>query len=57
MTTGFVVGGVDEAVRAVDLAGLLDRAVIRAAAVERFDRAVMVERYVEVYRSVMASCP
>ena len=54
--TGFLVGGVDEAVRAVDLAGALDRAVIRAAAVARFDRAVMVERYVEVYRSVLTTC-
>jgi glycosyltransferase involved in cell wall biosynthesis len=53
--TGFLVGGVDEAVRSVDLAGALDRAAIRAVAVERFDRAAMVERYVEVYRSVLTT--
>ena len=40
--------------RAVDAAGALDRAAIRAATVERFDRATMVERYVDVYRSVLA---
>jgi len=54
--TGFLVAGVDEAVHAVDLAGGLDRAGIRAATVARFDRAVMVERYVEVYRSVLTAC-
>jgi glycosyltransferase involved in cell wall biosynthesis len=54
-TTGFLVRGVDEAVRSVELAGALDRAAIRAVAVERFGRAVMVERYVEVYRSVLTT--
>ena len=53
--TGFLVDGVDEAVAAVERAGGLDRAAIRAAAVARFDRAVMVDRYVEVYRSVLAA--
>ena len=53
--TGFLVDGVDEAVRAVDAAGALDRAAIRAAAVDRFGRAAMVERYVDVYRSVLAT--
>ena len=53
--TGFLVAGVDEAVRAVDLAGTLDRAAIRAAAVDRFARAEMVERYVEVYRAMLAN--
>ncbi len=55
--TGFLVHGVDDAVRSVDLAGGLDRAAIRAATVARFDRAVMVERYVEVYRAVLAERP
>lgn len=53
--TGFLVGDVDEAVRAVDLAGGLDRRAIRAATVQRFGRARMVERYVEVYRAVLRS--
>jgi glycosyltransferase involved in cell wall biosynthesis len=53
--TGFLVNSVDEAVHAVDLVGALDRPAIRTAAVERFDRAVMVDRYVEVYRSVLAT--
>ena len=53
--TGFLVLGVHEAVRAVDRAGTLDRAVIRATAVDRFARAAMVERYVAVYRAMLAS--
>jgi glycosyltransferase involved in cell wall biosynthesis len=55
--TGFLVAGVDDAVRSVDLAGALDRGAIRAATVARFDRAVMVARYVDVYRSVLADRP
>lgn len=51
--TGFLVDGADQAVRAVEAAGSLDRAAIRAATVERFGRARMIERYVDVYRSVL----
>jgi glycosyltransferase involved in cell wall biosynthesis len=55
--TGFLVAGVDQAVCSVDLEGGLDRGAIRAATVARFDRAVMVERYVDVYCSVLADRP
>ncbi|MDQ3543711.1 MAG: glycosyltransferase family 4 protein [Actinomycetota bacterium] len=51
--TGFVVHTVDEATRAVDLAGGLDRAAIRAAIAIRFDRKLMVERYAAVYDDVL----
>ncbi len=51
--TGFLVGDVDGATRAVDRAGELDRPTIRASTVERFDRRAMVRRYVSVYRNVL----
>ena len=54
--TGYLVDDADDAVRAVDAAGSLDRAAIRTATVDRFARATMVERYVDVYRSVIAAC-
>jgi glycosyltransferase involved in cell wall biosynthesis len=53
--TGFLVDDVDGAVAALARIGGLDRAAIRAEAVRRFDRSVMVERYVEVYRAVLAA--
>ncbi len=53
-TTGFLVGGRDEATRVVDLAGHLDRGAIRAAAVKRFNLSTMVDQYVSVYRAVLA---
>jgi glycosyltransferase involved in cell wall biosynthesis len=53
--TGFLVAGTDAAVRAVDAVGALDRPAIRATAVGRFGRDVMVGRYVDVYRSVLAA--
>jgi glycosyltransferase involved in cell wall biosynthesis len=55
--TGFLVDGTDAAARAVEAAGTLDRAAIRTATVARFDRDVMVDRYVDVYRSVLATGP
>ncbi len=53
--SGFLVGGTDAAVDAVARAGSLDRTAIRATTVERFSRDVMVGRYVDVYRSVLAA--
>ena len=53
--TGFLVDSGDGAVRAVEAAGNLDRAGIRAATVERFGRDVMIQRYVDVYRRVLAA--
>jgi glycosyltransferase involved in cell wall biosynthesis len=53
--TGFLVAGGSEAARAVEAAGALDRAAIRAATVDRFGQASMVQRYVDVYRSVLTT--
>jgi glycosyltransferase involved in cell wall biosynthesis len=53
--TGYLVDDVAEAVAAVDDAGALDRAAIRATAVDRFALATMIERYVDVYRAVLAA--
>jgi glycosyltransferase involved in cell wall biosynthesis len=53
-STGYLVDDVDEAVDAVSRAGDLDRSAIRSAATRRFDQAVMIERYVALYRSVLA---
>ena len=51
-TTGFLVTDVDQAVDAVSTVAGLDRSVIRASAVKRFDVATMVDRYVGVYRGI-----
>ena len=51
-TTGFLVTNVAQAVDAVSTVAELDRSVIRASAVKRFDVATMVDRYVGVYRDI-----
>ncbi len=51
--TGYVVAGIDEAVAAVGRVHLLDRARVRAAAVERFDHGRMVDAYLDVYDEVL----
>lgn len=53
--TGFVVSDIAAAVDAVGAADGLDRAAIRATAVERFDVMRMVDDYVDVYRAVIAA--
>lgn len=53
-STGFVVTGVDAAIAAVDRAATLDRAHIRAVAVDRFHHGRMVDSYVDVYHRVLA---
>ncbi|MEO5898936.1 MAG: glycosyltransferase family 4 protein [Ilumatobacteraceae bacterium] len=53
--TGFLVDGIEAAVRAVDAAGGLDRNAIRAATVARFDRVTMAGRYADVYAAVLDS--
>ena len=50
--TGFLVTDVADAIAAVSTAARLDRSVIRATAVARFDVAAMVDRYVAVYRAI-----
>jgi glycosyltransferase involved in cell wall biosynthesis len=52
-TTGFLVGDVGAAVAAVPRAADLDRAVIRARAVERFGVGRMVDEYVSAYEEVV----
>jgi glycosyltransferase involved in cell wall biosynthesis len=52
-STGFLVDTVDEAVAAVDTAGSLDRPRIRRQAVARFDKARMVDAYLDAYRELL----
>lgn len=52
-STGFLVGGVGAAVDAVARAAALDRAAIRARAVERFGVARMVDEYLDAYAAVL----
>jgi glycosyltransferase involved in cell wall biosynthesis len=53
--TGFLVDDVAAATAAVERLGDLDRAAIRAHAVARFDVGTMVDRYVALYRRVLAT--
>jgi len=52
--TGFLVGGVDEAVAAVAEAAAIDRVACRAAATARFSAERMVDDYLRVYEDVLA---
>jgi len=51
---GFLVDGIESAVAAVAAAGELDRAAIAEAAAARFTVGSMVDKYVAVYRDVLA---
>jgi len=51
--TGFLVDGIEGAAAAVAAAASLDRAAIRARAVERFDVDRMIDSYVEAYETVV----
>ena len=53
--TGYLVAGVEGAVDALEPAGHLDRQLIRTIARARFDSAVMVDKYIAVYRSLLGS--
>jgi glycosyltransferase involved in cell wall biosynthesis len=53
-TTGYLVDDLDGAVRAVRTAGALDRQMIRDRTIRQFDRATMVDKYLAVYRAVLA---
>jgi glycosyltransferase involved in cell wall biosynthesis len=50
--TGWIVGGISEAVGAVAAVGALDRAQIRASAAERFSRERMVDAYLQLYEGI-----
>jgi glycosyltransferase involved in cell wall biosynthesis len=52
--SGFLVDGIEGAVRAVDQVGALDRAAIRSTATERFGLAPMIDAYVAVYREIVS---
>ena len=55
--TGYLVRDVAGACRSVDVAARLDRGVIRAAAVARFNRSTMVEAYANLYHRVLCGRP
>lgn len=55
--TGYVVGGLEEAVAALPLAVRLDRIRCRAVALERFSAHRMVQDYLEVYERVLSDAP
>jgi glycosyltransferase involved in cell wall biosynthesis len=52
--SGFLVGGVDEAVTAVGTVRDLDRAVVRASVEQRFDVMRMVDDYLALYRRILS---
>ncbi len=52
--SGFLVDGPADTSAAIERAGSLDRTLIRSATAARFGSAAMVDRYVDVYRSVLA---
>lgn len=51
--TGFLVADIDGAIDAVDAVDELDRSGIRHATIARFDVATMIDRYVDVYRTIL----
>jgi glycosyltransferase involved in cell wall biosynthesis len=51
--TGWIVGGVDEAVAVLDRAEVLDRPGIRAHVAEHFSRERMVDNYLRVYTAIV----
>jgi glycosyltransferase involved in cell wall biosynthesis len=51
--TGFLVDDADDAVRAIDRIGELDRTVVRQRAIERFSVDRMADEYIALYRSVL----
>lgn len=52
--TGCLVSDVEAASAAVGRVGAFDRPAIREATVRRFDRATMIDAYVDVYRTILA---
>ena len=53
--TGFLVDDIDSAVTAVAAAGDLDRRRIAESAADRFTVVTMIDKYVKVYRDVIAN--
>jgi glycosyltransferase involved in cell wall biosynthesis len=52
--SGYLVRDIGEAVRAVELAGRLDRPAIRASTARRFNRTTMVDRYAALYQAILS---
>jgi glycosyltransferase involved in cell wall biosynthesis len=52
--TGFLVDDLDEALRAIERVGEIDRAACRRAAEERFSVDKMVDRYLRLYEAILA---
>ena len=50
---GYLVDSLDEVPEAINAAGRLDRAAIRASVEQRFDVSRMVDEYLEVYRRIV----
>jgi glycosyltransferase involved in cell wall biosynthesis len=55
--TGYVVGGLEEAVEAVERAASLERAAVRAVAERRFGVDRMVDDYLALYRQLVERSP
>ena len=53
--TGYLVNDAEAAVGAIHAAGSLERHTIREASVIRFARSTMIDRYVDVYRSLLGA--
>jgi glycosyltransferase involved in cell wall biosynthesis len=51
--SGLIVNTLDEAVAAVDVAGTLDRSIVRSVTVKRFDHEVMVQQYDALYATIV----
>ena len=53
--SGFIVDNMDDAVRATQQAGTLNRAACRAEFMKRFSAPVMAQQYVKLYQSIIAA--
>lgn len=53
--TGYLVGGVEEMATAIKACGDIDGEYCRSAAIRRFDKSRMAERYLDLYRSLLTS--
>ena len=51
---GYLVDSLEDAVRAVERSGHLDRAAVRASVAQRFDAGRMVDEYLSLYGRVVA---
>lgn len=52
--TGFLVTDIDQAVKAVENIGILDRSYVSRYAISRFSREKMVDHYMEIYQKIIS---